>query len=112
MTADRKNLSQAITWVLKDGTQMLGKPPAASTAEMTGIAAGSLPRIATSPMVLSQHLAEKGSIRQAFAFLQGQGKITGTVPWKKIEESFDRTLLEKILSDPAKHQILSFDYDE
>lgn len=112
MTADRKNLSQAITWVQRDGSQMLGKPPGASTAEMTGIAAGSLSRIASSPMVLSRHLAEKGSIRQAFAFLQSQGKISGTVPWKKIENSFDRTLLEKILSDPAKHQILTFDYDE
>lgn len=112
MREDRKNLMRAIDWTLKAGTQMLGKPPTLSPEDMARTTTDDLLKIAPSPMVPRQDLTEQGSIRRAFTFLQGQGKIDAAIPWTKIEQSFDRTLIDRILADPEGYQLLSFDYDE
>lgn len=108
----RENLMQAVDWTIKDAERMLGKPSTLSAEEIARLTTDDLLKIASTPVVPRQDLAEHGSIRRAFFFLQAQGKIAATVPWEKIEQSFDQTLTTKILIDPAKYQTLSFDYDQ
>lgn len=112
MRDDRKNLMHAIGWAQKESELMLGKPSTLSPDEMARITTDDLLKIAASPVVPRQDLAENGSIRRAFTFLQGHGMIAAAVPWKKIEQSFDTTLIDKILANPRRYKTLSFDYDE
>lgn len=112
MRADRKNLMRAISWTIKDAGRMLGSPPAFSPDEMAKSTNDDLLKIAFSPIVPGKDLAENGSIRRAFAFLRNQGKIAADVPWEKIEKNFNQAFTEKILADPAKYRILTFDYDD
>ena len=112
MRDDRKNLMRAVDWTLKGVAEMLGKTPTLSPEDIARTTTDDLLKIAASPVVPRQDLSEKGSIRRAFTFLQRQGKIAAAVPWGKIEQSFDRTLIDRILADPQRYQLLSFDYDE
>ncbi len=110
MRSDQSNLLLAITWVRQDAATMLGKPFTISSEDLARITTTDLLKIAASPLIPRQDLTEKGFIRQAFNFLQAHGKIAATVSWQKIEESFDRTLIESVLANPEKHHFLSFDY--
>ncbi len=112
MRDDRKNLLRAVSWALQDTAQMTGRPSTISSEDMAKTTTDDLLKIAASPIVPAQDLAEKGSVRRAFAFLQAQEKIGAAVPWKKIEQSFDSSLIEKILASPEKYQLFSFDYDD
>ena len=111
MRDDRKNLMRAIDWALHDSSLMEGKPTTLSREDMAETTTDDLLKIAASPMVPKQDLTENGSLRRAFTFLQQQGKIAATVPWSKIETSFDYTLIERILTAPEKYQLLAVDYD-
>lgn len=112
MREDRKNLLRAIDWTLQDAAQMLGKPATLAPEDVARTTTDDLLKIALSPGIPRQDLVENGSIRRAFTFLQGQGKIEATVPWAKIEQSFDPTLIDKVLAAPEEFKVLSFDYDE
>lgn len=111
MRDDRRNLARAVAWTLEDGARLLGKPTALKPEEVARITTEDLLRLAAIPTVPRQDLAANGSIRRAFAFLQEQGKISASVPWRKIEESFDHSRLERILADPEKFSLLAFDYE-
>lgn len=111
MRDDRQNLKRAIDWTLQDAEQMLGKRPTLSPEDMARTTTDDLLKIAASPLVPKQDLAENGSVRRAITFLQGQGKISATVPWSKIEQSFDSALIERILADPARFKLLTFAYE-
>lgn len=112
MRDSRRNLMRAVDWTLKDAERMLGKPSALSPEDIARTTTDDLLKISASPVVPSQDLGRNGSVRLAFTFLQGQGKIAANVPWHKIEQSFDRNLIDKILAKPGKYQLLSFDYEE
>ncbi len=112
MREDRTNLLRAIDWALQDAGQMLGKPSTLASEDMVRTTTDDLLKIAASPVVPRQDLAANGSIHRAFTFLQAQGKIAATVPWAKIEQSFDTTLTDKVLAEPERSKILAFDYDE
>jgi len=106
------NLMQAVDWMLTAGELLLGKPTGLSPQDIAKTTTNDLLKIAHSPAVPRNDLAENGSVRRAFVFLQGQGKIPASVSWEKISASFDRTLIDKILTNPKKYQLLQFDYDK
>ena len=106
------NLMQAVDWMLAAGELLLGKPTGLSPQDIAKTTTNDLLKIAHSPAVPRNDLAENGSVRRAFAFLQGQGKIPSDTSWEKIAASFDRTLIDKILANPKKYQLLQFDYEK
>lgn len=106
------NLMQAVAWVLMAGEQLLGRPTGISPQDMARTTTNDLLKLAHSPGIPRQDLAKNGSIRRAFAFLQGQGKIPAGVTWARIAASFDRTLIDKVLADPKRYQLLQFDYEK
>lgn len=112
MRQDDDNLIRAVAWNLASSEKLLGKPSELSVQDVAKTTTEDILKIAHSPMVPRQDLANNGSIRRAFTFLQEQGKIPANVPWEKIVASFDRTLIGKILADPKKYQLLQFNYEK
>lgn len=106
------NLTQAVDWNLAFGERLLGKPTGISPQDVAKTTVDDILKIVQSPAVPRQDLAENGSIHRIFTFLQKQGKISADIPWKKITASFDRTLIDKVLSDPKKYRLLEYNYDE
>lgn len=105
------NLARAAGWTLTTGELLLGKPSGISLQDMARTTTNDLLKIAHSPGVPRQDLAKNGSIRRIFTFLQKQGKLPASASWEHIAASFDRTLLDKVLANPKKYQLLQFDYD-
>lgn len=112
MRQNDANLMRAVGWVLASGERLLGKPTGLSPQDVARTTSNDLLKIARSPAVPRQDLAENGSIHRAFSFLQGQGKIPAGVSWERIAASFDPALLNKVLADPKKYQLLQFDYEK
>lgn len=112
MRQNDANLMQAVDWNLTSGERLLGKPTGISPQDVARTTVDDLLKIVQSPAVPRQDLAENGSIHRIFTFLQKQGKIPADIPWEKITASFDRTLIDKILADPKKYQLLQFNYDK
>lgn len=112
MRRDDANLIRAVEWNLASGEKLLGKPSGLSAQEVAKTTTEDILKIAHSPVVPRQDLSNNGSIRRAFTFLQEQGKIPANIPWEKIAGSFDRTLINKVLADPKKYQLLQFNYEK
>lgn len=106
------NLMQAVDWNLTFGERLLGKPSGISPQDVAKTTTEDMLKIVQSPAVPRQDLTENGSIHRIFTFLQKQGKIPADIPWKKITDSFDRALLDKVLSDPKKYRLLEYNYDK
>lgn len=106
------NLAQAVDWVLVAGEHLSGKPTGLSPQDMAKTTTDDLLKIAHSPAVPRHDLAKNGSIHRAFTFLKMQGKIPASTTWERIAASFSRTLLDKVLADPKKYQLLHFDYEK
>lgn len=112
MRQDDANLIRAVEWNLAASEKLLGKPSELSVQDVAKTTTEDILKIAHSPVVPRQDLSNNGSIRRTFTFLQEQGKIPAKVPWEKIAASFDRTLIDKVLADPNKYQLLRFDYEK
>jgi len=112
MRQDDANLIRAVDWNLASSEKLLGKPSKLSIQDVAKTTTEDILKIAHSPVVPRQDLANNGSIRRAFTFLQEQGKIPTSVTWEKIAASFDRTLIDKVLADPKKYQLLQFNYEK
>lgn len=112
MRQDNANLIRAVEWNLASNEKLLGKPSGLSVQDVAKTTTEDILKIAHSPVVPRQDLADNGSIRRAFTFLQEQGKIPASVTWAKISASFDRTLIDKILADPKKYHLFEYNYDQ
>lgn len=112
MRQDDASLIRAVEWNLASSEKLLGKPSGLSVQDVAKTTTEDILKIAHSPVVPRQDLSNNGSIHRAFTFLQGQGKIPANVPWEKIAASFDRTLIDKVLADPKKYQLLQFNYEK
>jgi NitT/TauT family transport system substrate-binding protein len=112
MRQDDANLMRAVEWNLASSEKLLGKPSGLSVQDVAKITTVDILKIAHAPVVPRQDLSNNGSIRRAFTFLKEQGKIPANIPWEKIAASFDRTLIDKVLADPNKYQLLQFNYEK
>ena len=104
------NLELGVEWMLVSSERLLKKPSGLAAQTVAAVTTSDLLNIASSPAVPRQDLTAEGRVHRAFQFLKSRQKIAADVLWERIAVSFDRTLIEKVLADPGKYQLLSFDY--
>lgn len=110
MKGKEENLRLAAKWTLAAGKRLRGKAVPLSAEEIAILTMKDILSISSSPIIPERDLAENGAIRKKFDFLKGRGQISPDASWEKVLQSFDRATIAKVLANPKRYRLNSFDY--
>lgn len=110
MKLKEEHLHLAGEWSLGAGKRLRGRAVPLSAEEIAVLTMKDILSIASSPAIPESDLAENGAIRKKFDFLKSRGKLPPGASWEKVLRSFDRTPLTRVLANPKRYRLNSFDY--
>lgn len=64
------------------------------------------------PYIPETSLAPQGRLHREYEFLRALNKLPRSARWDKIRSSFDRTIIEEIVSEGRRYRLDEFDYSE
>jgi NitT/TauT family transport system substrate-binding protein len=109
MQRSQRNVEKAAVWVLADGQTFSGNPPSISTAQVVAITRRDILDIPSAPAIPIS--TENFPLRNEFLFLSKLGKLPAGAVWENVQTAFQYDGLARVLGDPNKFQVTSFDYE-
>ncbi|MBI2354962.1 MAG: NrtA/SsuA/CpmA family ABC transporter substrate-binding protein [Deltaproteobacteria bacterium] len=110
MKGKQDHLLLAGEWTLAAGKRLRGKPVPLSASEIALLTMKDILSITSSPIIPERDLAANGAIRKKFDFLKVRGQISTEASWERLLQSFDRATIAKVLANPKRYRLNSFDY--
>lgn len=110
MSSQKKNLLDVCRWALKTGKDFSGKAQLLTPEQYAAIVKNDLLDIAPVPTIPQSDIEPQGKLFREFQFLQGLGGIPESAGWSKIQNSFNRTMIEEVLSKANKYPLDIYAY--
>jgi ABC-type nitrate/sulfonate/bicarbonate transport system substrate-binding protein len=101
---------RAATWAMSRGTEQKVSSEAALDAVRTVRA--SLTDILGLPLLPRSWHLSNGEGQRTFEELQAQGVVPSDLHWEEVRSRIDPSLLQRVVSNPARYRLEDFDYDE
>ena len=110
MQRSQRNVERAAAWTLADGQAFSGKSPGAAVAQVVAITRRDILDIPSAPAIPKG--PDNIPLKTEFQFLEKLGKLPAGARWALVEAAFGYDGLARVLSDPRKYQIATFDYED
>ena len=104
------NLDQAARWLMADAEAMSGKPMALSPAQIAAITRREILNIPSAPAIPNK--AGVPPLKNEFLFLEKLAKLPAGAKQENVSAAFTYDGLARVLAEPKKYQLRSFDYQE
>ena len=112
MQASDENLIRASFWSRKAGEELMGRNLEISDEEIAKLAKEDVIGMKQPCRIPKGDLELMGTLHHEFEFLKSLDKIPATADWDKVQNSFDKRIIEEILANPKKYRLNEFDYIE
>ena len=112
MTRRKNNLLKAAQWNLKGRGDLTGQEQSISAQQIVALTRDGILGITPAPIIPSYDFSENGPLQREFDFLKKLGKIPSPISWSKVRDSFDRTTVKEVLSDPKRYRLYEFNYTD
>jgi ABC-type taurine transport system substrate-binding protein len=110
LTQSNQNLMTAAEWVLKAEESLSGKSPLLTPKQIAELARKDILRAYQPPYVPSRQIEENGPLHKEFSFLLSIGKINQNTEWKRVRDSFNRTIVEDVINDSSQYRLDKVEY--
>lgn len=110
MRRSQQNVEQAARWGMADGKAFSGKTPAPTVAQVVAITRREILNVPSAPAIpLAPGAAPP--LRNEFELLRTLGKLPAGGKWESLAAAFSYDGLARVLSEPRKFALHSFDYE-
>lgn len=111
MRRSRRNLDKAAQWALADARDFGGKAPEVTPEQIGAITRREILNIPSAPVIINN---SKGPppLRKEFEFLRSQNKLPAAGTWENVGGAFQTDLLPRVIADPQRHRLQTFDYED
>ncbi len=110
MQRSQRNVEKAASWTLADGLAFSGKVAAVTAGQIVAITRREILDIPSAPAIPMG--PNNIPLKTEFQFLEKLGKLPAGARWEKVEAAFGYDGLARVLGDPRKYQIATFDYED
>jgi len=110
MRRSQRNVEKATVWAMADAQALSGKVGSLSVAQIVSITQREILNIPSAPAILKSPGAPP--LKQEFLFLTSLGKMPPGGTWDNVETAFTYDGLAKVMADPRKFQLATFDYED
>ncbi|MEY4738331.1 MAG: hypothetical protein RL302_2650 [Pseudomonadota bacterium] len=110
MQRSQRNVEKAATWTLADGLAFSGKVAAVTAGQIVAITRREILDIPSAPAIPMG--PNNIPLKTEFQFLEKLGKLPAGARWEKVEAAFGYDGLARVLGDPRKYLIATFDYED
>jgi NitT/TauT family transport system substrate-binding protein len=104
------NLDTASGWALAGMRDFNGKVPSLSVADVAAITHNDLLDVSGAPLLSAAGVDKKSPLHKEFDFLKKIGKLPDEASAEKLRSSFKEELLARLLKNPARYQLNTFEY--
>ena len=108
---DRQNLMRACGWAIDAFNELAGRRFVLTHKEVSNMALVDIIGSRFSPIIPRKDTLEGSRIFNEFEFLRDLGKIPAASKWEKLQGSFDREVLKKIILNREVWRVDDFKYD-
>lgn len=110
MQRSQRNVEKAATWALAEGLAFSGKAAAATASQIVAITRREILDIPSAPAIPMG--PNNTPLKTEFQFLSKLGKLPVGARWEQMESAFGYDGLARVLGEPRKYQVATFDYEE
>jgi ABC-type nitrate/sulfonate/bicarbonate transport system substrate-binding protein len=110
MRRSQHNVEKATIWAMADAQALSGKVGTLSVAQIASITKREILNIPSAPAILKS----PGSppLKKEFLFLADLGKMPPGGTWDNVETAFTYDGLARVMADPRRYQLATFDYED
>jgi len=110
MLSNRKRLRLACQWAMVAAAALSKQELPLNEDEFINLANEDLLGRASSGLIPESDLKSGSSLSKEFYFLQSINKIPASLQWKDVSKRFDRTIINEVLDDEVRMEIMKTDY--
>lgn len=110
MRRSQGNIDKAARWVIADAEALSGKPVSLSMAQISSITRREILNIPSAPAIPANPVVPP--LKNEFQFLATQGKLPPDAKQENVEAAFRYDGLARVLADPKKYRLRTFDYED
>lgn len=107
---EKHNLLRAGELVLETIRKITGSGLDLTKNEISGLAMEDIIRTSEVPFIPVSYLLDNALLHNEFKFLKEIKKITASKKWEDVRNSFNRTILQEMITDPQKYRFNEFRY--
>ena len=111
LAKNNQNKLVAATWSLEAAESLTGIKSPLSPELVSALAKKDILRTFTLPFIHSSQTEDNGPLHKEFSFLLSLGKVKPTSNWNRVRNSFDRSIMEDVVSQPDTYLLNRFEYD-
>jgi NitT/TauT family transport system substrate-binding protein len=104
------NLNTASGWVLTGMRDFSGKAPSLSVTDIVAITHNDLLDVSGAPLLSVAEADKQSRLLKEFDFLKKIGKLPAEVSPASLRSSFKADLLPRLMKDPGRYQLNTFEY--
>ncbi len=108
---EKRNLYKASEWVLRESKGLSSRRIDLSVEIIEKLAYEDILKTTSTPFIPKSYLTPDGLLYNEFMFLKALGKISPSCKWEKIFNSFDRQIMQKIISYPERYNLNEYNYE-
>lgn len=109
---DKVNLLKASAWDIAADEAIAGGPMLLTAQRNAELAKVDILGLGSIPYIPETSLAPQGRLHREYEFLRALNKLPRSAHWDKVRSSFDRTIIEEIVSEGRRYRLDEFDYSE
>jgi ABC-type nitrate/sulfonate/bicarbonate transport system substrate-binding protein len=109
MRRSQLNIEKAAAWATADASALSGKPTSLTVPQIVSITRREILDIPSAPAIP----ASPGlpPLKNEFQFLSKLGKLPAGAQWEHVETALSYDGLARVMAEPRKYQIATFDYE-
>jgi len=111
MQCNKRNLLQASKWAIEASKSIAAKRIGLSAEQNADLAKNDILGLKSVPKIPQNDLKQNGPLHREFEFLKTLGKISSSINWDKIQDSFDPQIINEVLTNSKKYKLNEFIYD-